>query len=259
MLTHLSRQDGTSLALERQMPDAKRSVILVHGFTSDRHERGGRYDQLAAALSARGLDAVQFDLPGCSPNEDTTQLTYGSAANDVRLVKEYLLSHGVKRLGLVAYGTSADLALRDICSQPRHGVDVLVLWDSLLDVYGFIAGAYGEAVFEIAERDGSYCLDKGQHPRTFTREFFREVTDRRDQAVRVQTPLTALFIHSPVDRMSPVASVYDTAEALRSCGCEVQIKEARFRAEDRSQRDDEGTSDDAVLCQSTVEFLAEHL
>ena len=118
--------DGLTLAYDAFGPaDARKAIVLVHGFSSNRYEnwkRMGWYD----AIAGKGLRGFAFDCRGHGESakpHDAAQYDRAAMARDVFA----LLDHaGVERAHLLGFSMGAHIALTAAMSEGGR-VDHLVV------------------------------------------------------------------------------------------------------------------------------------
>lgn len=123
-------------------------VVMFHGTGSNRHEAGNGYDLLAPKLSEAGIASARFDFAG---NGDSTadymEYTLTSGMDDGLDVIAYM--RGLPqidgdRLGLLGWSQGGTVAM--LTSSRTNDVLSVVIWAGAIDMSGFAAAQYDEAV-----------------------------------------------------------------------------------------------------------------
>lgn len=81
---------------------ANHTVVLVHGFGTNKHETAGYFDDLVAALG-RKYRVVRFDFAGLGESEGTlSTMTYERQAEELRVVLEWVRLQFPGQISIVA-------------------------------------------------------------------------------------------------------------------------------------------------------------
>lgn len=150
-------------------------VVMFHGTGSNRHEAGNGYDILAGKLAEAGIASARFDFAGSGDSPvDYKEYTLTSGMADGLDVIAYMRTlpqiDGAK-LGLLGWSQGGTVAMLTASRTPD--VKSLVTWAGALDMSGFEADKYEEAVkngFAVVEFDWRPALN-------FSLDWFNEVRD----------------------------------------------------------------------------------
>jgi pimeloyl-ACP methyl ester carboxylesterase len=133
--------DGFTITFDDSGPQRTgRTVMMVHGFTSNRHEnwrRVGWYD----ALDRKAIRAVALDCRGHGKSDkphDPAAYDRGAMAHDVVALMDHL---GLERVDLMGYSMGARLALAVALDEPTR-------------ISNLVVGGIGGKLFDPAPRDG---------------------------------------------------------------------------------------------------------
>jgi len=81
---------------------ARTTIILVHGFATDKHETAGYFDDLSKALGKQ-FRIVRFDLSGCGQSEGKTEdINYRKHAQDLESIINYVKKSYSGRIFILA-------------------------------------------------------------------------------------------------------------------------------------------------------------
>lgn len=202
--------DGLSLSVFFQAaPDARRTVVFLHGLAGDRDEVGDIIRRTAERLPAHQFDTVRFDFRGHGEHaEFSREMTLGGEANDLGAVMEAMS----KVCAPVEIFVAASLgAVPLMLHLAKFGMTppALVLWNPVLDHYrtfvepgtswsrsAFAAFACGGAE---ADLDG-FIVGSG---------FWRDLNDRQMSDAAWATAQAyagdGLIIHGDEDQIVPYA------------------------------------------------------
>ncbi|MFM8376945.1 MAG: alpha/beta fold hydrolase, partial [Phenylobacterium sp.] len=163
--------DGLSLAYDEfGPPDARKAIVLVHGFSSNRYEnwkRMGWYD----AVAGKGLRGFALDCRGhgesAKPHDPAL---YGRAAmaRDVLALMDHL---GAGRVDLFGYSMGARTALEVALTAPDR-------------VSNLILGGVGDALFtprETASTGAMAAAMRAADPETITEPMLRSFRQFADE------------------------------------------------------------------------------
>ena len=85
-------------------------IILVHGFTGDRHEEG-RFDTFAQTFHGTGFNVITFDFGGSGESDDDS-LTIQKETDDLLSIIQYVKSKGYNQIGLLGHSLGGLISLR---------------------------------------------------------------------------------------------------------------------------------------------------
>ena len=86
------------------------SVILAHGFTSDKSSRG-RFTRIAQALNDSAYTVLAFDFSGCGESDDDS-LTAAKQVDDLRSAIAYMQARGFRRIALWGHSLGSRICLQ---------------------------------------------------------------------------------------------------------------------------------------------------
>jgi pimeloyl-ACP methyl ester carboxylesterase len=86
------------------------SVILAHGFTSDKSSRG-RFARIAQALNDSAYNVLAFDFSGCGESDDDS-LTVAKQVDDLRSAIAYVQSRGFRHIALWGHSLGSRICLQ---------------------------------------------------------------------------------------------------------------------------------------------------
>ncbi|MBD3361577.1 alpha/beta fold hydrolase [Candidatus Woesearchaeota archaeon] len=90
--------------------DDDRIVIMMHGFTGDRHE-WGLFDRIAEELQVAGNSVLTFDFSGSGESDDDS-LALDKQVEDFYAVVKYVKSRGFENIGLHGHSFGGLVALK---------------------------------------------------------------------------------------------------------------------------------------------------
>ncbi|MBS2027068.1 MAG: alpha/beta fold hydrolase [Deltaproteobacteria bacterium] len=166
------------------------SVVLVHGFTSDRHSRG-RFPALAESLAAHGISTLAFDASGCGESDDAP-LTVSGLVEDLRAALAFTRARTKGKLGILGHSLGGKVAVLGCPSD----VAALVLTGAPLGPMGYDWTAHHapEQLRALAEQ-GAFTIERDEPLRKrwiITRELLDSFDDAVDVA-RVKAPTLLVF------------------------------------------------------------------
>ncbi|MBI3682310.1 MAG: alpha/beta hydrolase [Acidobacteria bacterium] len=101
---------GLRLAGEFYRAGSNSTVVMAHGFTSDRSS-SGRFPLFASALNRAGYDALAFDFTGCGESDNET-LTMGKQTEDLHAAVQFAYSYGLEHVALLGNSLGGLVCLR---------------------------------------------------------------------------------------------------------------------------------------------------
>jgi alpha-beta hydrolase superfamily lysophospholipase len=124
---------GQKLAGVLHEADSDKAVILLHGFSADKDERG-IFIRAAEALSKSGFTALRFDFAGSGESGGKfEEMSFNSEVSDLKSAIKLMKSKGYKKIGLVGASFGGSVSILG-CS---NGVKTIVLWNPLLRIETF--------------------------------------------------------------------------------------------------------------------------
>ncbi len=168
----LALPDGDVLDLDRAPADsgtARRVVLIAHGLegsSSRTYVRG-----MVRAVTARGWDAVAWNLRGCGGTPNRLVRAYHSGATeDLEAVVRHVLAEGYEQVGLVGFSLGGNLTLKYV-------------GDAGADLDPRIVGAVGISVpIDLA---GSSETMERLTRRPYMRRFLRTLVRKAEQKAQV--------------------------------------------------------------------------
>ena len=144
--------DGLALAYDEFGPaDARKAIVLVHGFSANRYEnwqRMGWYD----AITAKGLRGFALDNRGHGESakpHDPAQYSREAMARDVFALMDHA---GIERAHLLGFSMGSHIALTAALTDSGR-IDHLV-----------VAGVGGK-IFDPPREEGAMAEDESEAPR----------------------------------------------------------------------------------------------
>lgn len=138
------------------------SVLLIHGFASEKDEVGGFYVRLAEALAERGYASLRFDFPGSGDSEASFQLNdIPFQIADAQRAFDYMAALDVvdeSRLGVVGFSLGGIVGSALAGEEER--VQALALWSTPGDTAGRFLDRY-DAYYGEAKEAGYALVDLG--------------------------------------------------------------------------------------------------
>jgi putative redox protein len=153
---------GVSLGGDLHGSGGDVAVVLAHGFCSDRRSRG-RFDLLAADLSALGYAVLSFDFGGCGGSDDEA-LSVEGEIEDLRTALDFTNAQGYARHVLYGHSLGTLVCLRT----GGPSVEAMALSGALTGPMHYHWPDYYEpALLAALERDGSMLVpDDNENART---------------------------------------------------------------------------------------------
>jgi pimeloyl-ACP methyl ester carboxylesterase len=205
--------DGEDLACLRTDGGDERAIVMVHGFTGDRHEHG-MFDAAAEQFAASGYTVYRFDCRGWGASSgDTTDFSLDTEVADL----EQVFTHADDRFDTVAavglsMGAYVVLASQIpacayACWSPALNLSSLAE-DQLLDHRSW------------SDIPDTVTVDLWDDTYRFSRQFLMDLQDADPTAVLQENTVPTLFIHGRHDDTVPLAS---TVDALDTNGSTSQL------------------------------------
>lgn len=191
-------RDGLRLAgvLHRPEQPTNVGVVIVHGSTGSKDRE--RYLGLAAALTARGIATLRFDLGG-SGESDGRPITVAGQVADLHAALEYLRGQGIVQLGVLGESLGGLVALQGFTPD----LQALVLWAPVTAAKAKDAELTREQA-QVLATQGHYIYIKDGREFTIPQEYIteRETVDQVALLARVTVP--TLIIHGTTDDVIPI-------------------------------------------------------
>ncbi len=93
--------ESLDVLIEGDIPK-RDTVIMVHGFATDKHETAGYFDDLSSALTKK-YRVVRFDFSGCGKSEGKTEeKSYEVWAKDLLSIIQYVKTHFGGKIHIIA-------------------------------------------------------------------------------------------------------------------------------------------------------------
>lgn len=198
--------DGSALALtETYVPDAKTTVLILHGFMSNR--KSPNATAVAEQCSRMGMTAITVDFYGRGDSDGTFgDLTIAKAVENVMAVRAFVHERDPDQDIILAGGSFGGLvAMHAAAALPN--LKALIMRAPASDWRAIWAGWLSPAEFAAWDRIGTHTGDVAPgHTVTFGREFFVEtqappVYDTLIEKLTVPT----LIVHGDADETVPLA------------------------------------------------------
>lgn len=108
-------------ALHETQEQTNKSVIIAHGFTSNKDRE--RHIKLANALEEEGITAFRIDFGGCGESDDR-EITVADQVDDLKSAVSFLKSRGFERIGVLGESLGGLTALEAF----DDNIKAMVLW-----------------------------------------------------------------------------------------------------------------------------------
>lgn len=93
---------GDKLSVWVEGTDSTHTVVLVHGFGTNKHETAGYFDDISAAL-AKKMRVIRFDFAGLGDSEGTlSTMTYERQAEELQVILKWVRQQFPGKLSIVA-------------------------------------------------------------------------------------------------------------------------------------------------------------
>lgn len=181
--------------------DDDRVVIMMHGFTGDRHE-WGTFDMAAQALFDEKYSVLNFDFGGSGESDDDS-LAVWKQIDDANCAITYAQRRGFKKIGLLGLSLGGMIAAK-VCDDR---IKTAVFWAPVTHPIENPRKKYNtEQLQEIDEKGYiTYCRDKG-----FRREIIidkqmledRVNVDPKELLENIRCPV--LIVHGDEDDRVPL-------------------------------------------------------
>jgi alpha-beta hydrolase superfamily lysophospholipase len=198
-------------------PDA---IVIVHGFTGDRHE-DGRLDRAAEGLSADGFTTLTFDFAGSGESDDVP-ITLSGEVEDLRAALAFIRGRGARRVGVLAFSLGALVTAR-VCA--TDVIDAIVFWSPVSAPMPDPTLWYSPEQLDELERTGRISWGKDAGARRTLVIDGQHLEERRSfdrAAVMGAIPCPVLVLHGSRDEIVPVGDSR-TLMALLKPGSRLKI------------------------------------
>jgi hypothetical protein len=157
--------------------EAGLTVLMLHGFASQRHEVGDMYGREARALAERGITSVRIDFAGTGDSgQPYTANTFTGMVADAAMAYDWLAAETGLTIGVLGFSMGAKVGLGLLAERPDTAA--FASWSgALYDGLEFEQSEYEQAV-----ADGSVVRDLGFAQVELSPEWFETMRD--------STPLT---------------------------------------------------------------------
>ncbi len=127
------KSDGLSLVgiVSKGEKETKKCVLLCHGITGNKDERG-LYSDLAGLLLEKGFDSFRFDVRAHGESEgDSLKLTVDTWKRDIDHAIKFLEKYGYEEFGIISASFSGGPAL--LAASENASIKIIVLVNALID------------------------------------------------------------------------------------------------------------------------------
>ena len=122
---------GLNLVGDFYSEDPDRIVIMMHGFTGDRHE-WGKFDRTAEELQVAGNSILNFDFSGSGESDDDF-LTIDNETDDANCAVRYAKDRGYTTIGFLGSSLGARIAAKAYTPE----IKTMVFWTPVTHPYPF--------------------------------------------------------------------------------------------------------------------------
>ena len=177
-----------------------RAVIMMHGFTGDRHE-WGKFDKAAQELAAAKYSVLNFDFSGSGESDDDS-LTVAKEVDDANSAIAYLQGKGFSKLGLLCLSLGGLVAAK-ACDRR---IKTMALWAPVTQPVEDPRARYTSEQLQELDETGviTYKRDKGFR-RTLSIDQ-QMLTDRKTvdpEALLSHIRCPVLIVHGSADNKVP--------------------------------------------------------
>lgn len=109
--------------------DSDAGIVMSHGFTGDKHERG-YFDKVAEELNEAGYNVLAFDFSG-GGESNKSPITAEKEIEDLEAAIDYIQSRGVERVGLYGHSLGGYISLKNYRPEVKAMVLTAPVTDSI--------------------------------------------------------------------------------------------------------------------------------
>ncbi len=162
------------IVLEPEADSPVPTVLMLHGFGSQKDEVGNMYQRLAAALGNQGIASLRIDFRGWGESggkmeESSVQTQVDDAATAYAYLKN-LSWVDPARIGIVGFSLGGGIAVVSAAQQPEWYAS-MVTWSSVGDFKPDFMDL-GQENFDRAAKEGVVTIDLGWREVTLGHVFF---------------------------------------------------------------------------------------
>ena len=165
----------TRPSIEARVP----TILLLHGFASQKDEVGDMYKRLAAKLATeKGIASMRIDFRGWGESAGSMQESnIQGQIDDTEVAYEYLKTKDfvdISKIGIVGFSLGGGIAIVSAAQHPGCYKSMAV-WSSVGDFYEDFLEELGQDNFAKASADGTVDIDLGWRDITLGDVFFKSL------------------------------------------------------------------------------------
>jgi pimeloyl-ACP methyl ester carboxylesterase len=216
---NFSNSRGLNLVGNYWEADSDAAIIMSHGFTGDKNERG-YFDTVAEALNEAGYNVLPFDFSGRGESEDDP-ITVEKEVDDLDSAIDYLEENkDIGRIGLYGYSLGGLVSLRN----ERSKIKAIVLTSPITAEIEVLKTEYFDKDDTFTSRNGAYIKHKENEVRKelpIDDKISEEATkiDQDQLLSNIETPVQ--IIHGDQDTVVPLEDSQKAVEKLKTAKLEI--------------------------------------
>ena len=178
-------------------PDAKKLMILVHGFTGDWRGPDNIFEKLSKKLQKEDFAIIRFNFIGTPPSQgDFQDMTVATETEDLIKVIEYAKSLGYKEIGVLGESMAGTIVTKAYTTDLK----VVIFWYPTFKFSeDFFANYLKEDAQTELKKNGHVLTDGFKVGKVFTSQITS--VDVRNQVSKITSPV--MFIHGDSDADVP--------------------------------------------------------
>lgn len=241
--------------LTKPKKETKNCIVLCHGITVDKEEKGGIFTNLAKKLASVGLAVFRFDFRGHGESEgESTEMTVNGEKRDLESAVKFLLNLGYKKFGILG-ASFAGGAVSLFIARHQDIVKALVLWNPVVDYHSLLKPKlpwpkkhFRKAQMQKLEKQG--FIEIGGSKFKIGKNLFVELRKLQPWRKLQKLKIPILFIHGDKDTYVPYEDSVKYSRLLKTAKLET-IPGAEHGFHDNKEQEEQA---DKV----TVEFFLEN-
>ncbi len=183
-----------------------RTVLLFHGFASDRDDAGGLLKRLAQALEAKGIATLRINFRGEGDSKRTAiESTFTIRLEDAAAAREWVVRQkgvAAEHVGLAGWSLGASTAIESGARHPAWFRTIAVWSSPSGDAFQQIALGEMKPAYEQAARDGIGTLPiAGWKTVTLKKDFFESFRGIDVDAALAKYPGAFLAVRGSEDML----------------------------------------------------------
>ncbi|MBW2973397.1 alpha/beta fold hydrolase [Candidatus Woesearchaeota archaeon] len=192
---------GLTLVGDFYSVDSDSIVIMMHGFTGDRHE-GGKFDRAAEELNKKGYAVLNFDFSGAGESDDDS-LTVDKEVVDANCAIQYAQNKGFAKIGLLGMSLGGLVAAKVYDNR----IKTIVFWAPVTQPKENPRARYtAEQLQELDEKGHiTYTKDKGfRKTIIIDKQMLEDRTTVDTEKILSHIKCPVLIIHGDADTRVPL-------------------------------------------------------